>query len=83
MQLTAINMPTTNLSVHFSSSTLLTVSNVLILFALRGFGFVIMAKVEDSERALQIMDGHEVDGRPMKVEKARRKIGYDKTPGKC
>ncbi len=42
-----------------------------------------MTKLEDSHKALETMDAFEVDGRAIKVEKARRKGAYDKTPGKC
>jgi hypothetical protein len=40
-------------------------------------------KVEDSERALAAMHGASVDGRDIRVEKARMKNGYQKTPGVC
>jgi RNA recognition motif-containing protein len=50
---------------------------------LRGFAFVLMAKIEDSVKALETMDGFELDGRAIKVEKGRRKGAYEKTPGKC
>lgn len=47
----------------------------------RGFGFVSMMRVEDGNRALVEMDGFELDGKKIKVEKARRKEAYAKTPG--
>lgn len=39
--------------------------------------------LEDCEKALAAMCGAEVDGRSIKVEKARRNGGYQKTPGVC
>ncbi|KAJ1414291.1 putative transformer-SR ribonucleoprotein, partial [Ochromonadaceae sp. CCMP2298] len=47
----------------------------------RGFGFVSYAKIDDAEAALAAMHGCEVDGRQIRVEKARMKNGYQKTPG--
>jgi RNA recognition motif-containing protein len=49
----------------------------------RGFAFVTFAKTEDSLRALNELNGAEIDGRTIKVERARRNIGYEKTPGVC
>lgn len=34
-------------------------------------------------KALETMNGGEVDGRVVKVERARRNTGYEKTPGQC
>lgn len=48
-----------------------------------GFGFVSFTSQEDCERALNAMNGADVDGRSIKVEKARRNGGYQKTPGVC
>lgn len=48
-----------------------------------GFGFVCMVKVEDSYEALRAMNGVDVDGRNIRVEKAKRTGGYQKTPGIC
>ena len=36
-----------------------------------------------SERAVQELNGRELDSRIIRVEKARRASGYDKTPGRC
>eukprot|EP00981_Chlorochromonas_danica_P007222 scaffold1618_cov158-Ochromonas_danica.AAC.6 len=49
----------------------------------RGFGFVLMSNVEETQRALDGMNGAEINGRAIRVEKARRNNGYDKTPGVC
>ena len=38
---------------------------------------------EDSVRALDAMNGVELDGRQITVSAARRQKGYDKTPGEC
>lgn len=48
-----------------------------------GFGFVSFITLEDCEKALAAMHGAEVDGRNIRVEKARRNTGYQKTPGQC
>ena len=37
----------------------------------------------DSERAVQELNGKELDSRIIRVEKARRANGYEKTPGRC
>ncbi len=37
----------------------------------RGFGFVEMANEEDHQKALDTMNGQEIDGRPLKVNEAR------------
>ena len=37
----------------------------------RGFGFVEMANEEDHQKAIDTMNGHELDGRPLKVNEAR------------
>ena len=48
-----------------------------------GFGFVEIRNVEDAERAIEALNGSIVDGSDIKVDKARRKNGYAKTPGRC
>jgi len=37
----------------------------------RGFGFVEMANEEDHQKAIETMNGTELDGRPLKVNEAR------------
>lgn len=37
----------------------------------RGFGFVTVASAEDLERAVEAMNGHEIDGREVRVSKAQ------------
>lgn len=39
----------------------------------RGFGFVEMASPEDAQAAIDMWDGKELDGRPIKVNEARPK----------
>lgn len=39
--------------------------------------------LEDCEKARDAMNGADVDGRSIKVERARRNGGYQKTPGVC
>jgi RNA recognition motif-containing protein len=39
----------------------------------RGFGFVEMASAEDAQRAISETDGSMVDGRQLKVNKARER----------
>ena len=36
-----------------------------------------------SERAVLELNGRELDSRTIRVEKARRANGYEKTPGRC
>jgi RNA recognition motif-containing protein len=37
----------------------------------RGFGFVEMASDEDAQSAIEKFDGHDAEGRPLKVNEAR------------
>lgn len=37
----------------------------------RGFGFVEMASEEESQKAIQMLNGHELDGRKLTVNEAR------------
>ena len=53
------------------------------LLSVSGFGFVSFVDYADSERAVQELNGKELDSRIIRVEKARRASGYDKTPGRC
>ena len=39
----------------------------------RGFGFVEMGSEQDAQSAIQALDGHELDGRPLKVNEARER----------
>jgi RNA recognition motif-containing protein len=41
----------------------------------RGFGFVQMASPEDAQAAMTALDGHELDGRPLRVKEAREREG--------
>lgn len=47
----------------------------------RGFGFVSFINLDDSTRAIESMNGGDLDSRTIRVEKARRNTGYTKTPG--
>ena len=46
----------------------------------RGFGFVSFTNEEDFQRAIAL-NGTELKGRNLKVEKAKRSTGYKSTPG--
>lgn len=48
----------------------------------RGFGFIRMASTEDADRAMAAINGTEVDGRVVTVEKARRSRPRTPTPGR-
>lgn len=37
----------------------------------RGFGFVEMSSEEEAERAIQELDGQDLQGRPLKINEAR------------
>ena len=50
---------------------------------LSGFGFVSFVDYANSERAVLELNGRELDSRIIRVEKARRANGYEKTPGRC
>jgi RNA recognition motif-containing protein len=47
----------------------------------RGFGFVEMMSVEDAQRAVADLNGRELDGRSLKVELAKPKVGGAATSG--
>jgi len=47
----------------------------------RGFGFVEFVNFDDAEDAIKELDQKEFDGRKIKVERSKRGIGYEKTPG--
>jgi RNA recognition motif-containing protein len=53
------------------------------IYLYSGFGFVSFVHKDDSDRACAEMNGAEVDGRTIRVEKARRGSAYEKTPGRC
>ncbi|KAI8064577.1 hypothetical protein BC940DRAFT_91414 [Gongronella butleri] len=48
----------------------------------RGFGFIQMASAEDADRAIDAMNGQEIDGRNITVEKAKRSKARTPTPGR-
>ncbi len=39
----------------------------------RGFGFVEMGSKEDADKAIRELDGHQLDGRALKVNEARER----------
>jgi RNA recognition motif-containing protein len=41
----------------------------------RGFGFVEMGNSEDADKAIQELNGHEMDGRQLNVNEARERGG--------
>lgn len=41
----------------------------------RGFGFVEFASAEEGQAAIEALDGHELDGRPMRVNEAQQRSG--------
>ena len=47
----------------------------------RRFGFVTFNEVADAEEAIKGMDGYELNGNCIRVEKARRSKPHDATPG--
>lgn len=56
---------------------------IVLPLSTSGFGFVSFADNADSERAVMELNGKELDSRIIRVEKARRASGYEKTPGRC
>jgi len=48
----------------------------------RGFGFVEYTNDADAGEAVKELDQKEFDGRKMKVERSKRGLGYERTPGK-
>jgi len=47
----------------------------------RGFGFVTFETVEDADEALSALNKTELDGRDLRIEKAKRPRPYSPTPG--
>jgi RNA recognition motif-containing protein len=41
----------------------------------RGFGFVEMGSDEDADKAIRELDGHQMEGRALKVNEARERTG--------
>jgi RNA recognition motif-containing protein len=41
----------------------------------RGFGFVEMGSSEDADKAIQALNGYEMDGRQLNVNEARERSG--------
>lgn len=56
---------------------------LIINLCQRGFGFVTYVNPADSDKALEHLNGATVDGRIIRVERAKRSRGYAKTPGQC
>jgi RNA recognition motif-containing protein len=55
-----------------------------VLLSLRsGFGFITFAQNEEGENAVNTLNGSDINGRPIRVEHARRSVGHVKTPGRC
>jgi transformer-2 protein len=48
----------------------------------RGFGFVNMVSVEDADRVIDALNGAELNGRAISVEKAKRNKPRTPTPGR-
>ncbi|CAG9312175.1 unnamed protein product [Blepharisma stoltei] len=48
----------------------------------RGFGFVSFESIDNAEEAIKEMNNKTVDGRELRVEKAKRSSGHKSTPGK-
>jgi RNA recognition motif-containing protein len=48
-----------------------------------GFGFITFAQNEEGENAVNTLNGSDINGRPIRVEHARRSVGHVKTPGRC
>ena len=43
----------------------------------KGFGFVEMSSEEEADSAIEKFNGHEIEGRPLKVDKAKQKPARD------
>lgn len=41
----------------------------------RGFGFITFAEAESADEALKTMNGAEVDGRPIRIDRANKRVG--------
>jgi len=48
----------------------------------RGFGFVEYSQEDEATEAVKELDQQEFDGRKLRVEKSKRGVGYQRTPGR-
>lgn len=48
----------------------------------RGFAFLMFETTQEAERAVEEVNGKELNGRKLRVEKARRSRGHGPTPGR-
>ena len=48
----------------------------------RGFAFITFNNVKDADEALDALNGLELEGRKIRVEKAKRNKPREKTPGR-
>uniref|UniRef100_A0A6B2LIR3 RRM domain-containing protein n=1 Tax=Arcella intermedia TaxID=1963864 RepID=A0A6B2LIR3_9EUKA len=48
----------------------------------RGFGFVTMANGREADEVINQLNGRELDGKPLTIQKARRKAPRKATPGR-
>lgn len=48
----------------------------------RGFAFIYFATMKDADEAADNLNGYELEGRKIRVEKAKRNKPRDQTPGR-
>lgn len=48
----------------------------------KGFGFLELATQQEADSAIAKMNGHELDGRALKVSEAKPKVARDSGPGR-
>lgn len=41
----------------------------------RGFGFITFAEPDSAEKAMENMNGADVDGRPIRIDRANKRVG--------
>ena len=72
-----------NTSTPSAIFTIITITTFIVQSINSGFGFVSFTEYDSSQKALDNMIGHELAGRPIRIERARRAAAHQKTPGKC
>lgn len=80
----ATSISETQLKEHFSRFGEITEVRIItdpFTKASRGFGFVTFSTDEEAEKAISGMNGEDLEGKVVVVEKARRSRPHDSTPG--
>ena len=70
-------------SIQSISITHIITNHSIKSYHISGFGFLEMMKREDSLAEIETLNGADLEGNKIRVERARRRGGYGKSPGVC